>query len=98
MISADTIVMQDSEPVAATVDDEIVMLSVRAGAYFGLEGVGSEIWNMLAEPHRVGDLCQTLSERYEVDPRTLDREVSSFLQALLDRGLLRVVDRDGAAP
>jgi hypothetical protein len=93
MIAIDTIVVQDSEPVAATVDDEVVMLSVRAGAYFGLDGIGSEIWNMVREPRRVGDICRSLSEVYDVDDDTVARDVVAFLRSLLERGLVRVVDQ-----
>ena len=92
MISADTVVVRDSEPIDTTVDDEVVMLSVRAGAYFGLNGVGSEIWSMLAEPRRVGDLCAALASLYAVDEPTLFRDVSQFLQALVARGLVRIVE------
>ena len=67
MISADTIVMRDSEPIDTTVDDEVVMLSVRAGAYFGLNGVGSEIWSMLRRAAACRrPLCAALASRYEV--------------------------------
>ncbi|HEY7245503.1 MAG TPA: PqqD family protein [Xanthobacteraceae bacterium] len=84
--------MRDSEPVAASVNDEVFMLSLRAGAYFGLDPVGSEIWNLLSEPRRLGDLCATLSRIYDVDADTVFRDTSGFLETLLARGLLRVVD------
>jgi hypothetical protein len=95
MISADTVVVRDSEPIDTTVDDEVVMLSVRAGAYFGLNGVGSEIWNMLREPRRVGDLCAALASTYDADERTLAADVTRFLQALVARGLARIVEDTG---
>jgi hypothetical protein len=100
ILGSDAVVVQDSEPIAATVDDEVVMLSVRAGAYFGLNGIGSEIWHMLREPRRVGDLCDELAQRYEADTDTLTRDVTLFLQALIERGLVRVVDagRPSARP
>jgi hypothetical protein len=98
MIAIDSVVVQDSEPIATTVDDEVVMLSVRAGAYFGLDGVGSEIWNLIHEPRRVGDICNSLSKTYNADENTVARDVVAFLESLLERGLVRVVgDARGAA-
>jgi hypothetical protein len=38
----------DSKLITATLDDELVVPSVSAGAYFGLNIVGSQIWNILA--------------------------------------------------
>jgi hypothetical protein len=97
MISMNSFVTQDSEPIATRLDDEVAMLSVRAGAYFGLNRVGSEIWDMLAEPRRIDDVCAVLIERFEVPPDTLRREVSAFIKAMVDRRLLRLVDADEAA-
>ncbi len=92
MIPIDAVLVRDAEPVAATVDEEIFMLSQRAGAYFGLNPVGSEIWNLLSQPRRLGDLCATLSHIYDVDADTVLRDTSGFLEAMLARGLLRLVD------
>ena len=47
-VGPDSVVVQEDEPIAAEVDGEVVMLSERAGAYFGLDGIGSEIWKLIA--------------------------------------------------
>jgi len=91
MISADALIAQDNEPVAATVDGEIVMLSVAAGAYFGLNGTGTEIWNRLREPRRFGDLCEELSREFDIDIETITRDVVPFVEVMLERRLLRLV-------
>ncbi len=92
-VGLDSVVVQEDEPVAAEVDGEVVMLSERAGAYFGLDGVGSDIWRLLAQPRRVSDLCQSLSQRYDADAETLIRDVTSFLEELLARKLVRLVEQ-----
>jgi Coenzyme PQQ synthesis protein D (PqqD) len=92
-VGLDSVIVQEDEPVAAEVDGEVVMLSERAGAYFGLDGVGSEIWRLLAQPRRVSDLCQSLAQRYDADADTLIRDVTSFLDELLARKLVRLVER-----
>ena len=94
MIPIDAVFIRDSEPVATVVKEEVVMLSLRAGAYFGLNPVGSEIWNLLSKPRRFGEICGILSEIYDVDADTALRETGGFLEALLARGLVRRVDPD----
>ena len=94
MISYDTILVRDSEPVAATINDEIFMLSIRAGSYFGLNTVGSEIWRMLAEPRRVGAVYEALSQAFDIDVDTITHDAGLFLELLLDHGLVHVVDPD----
>jgi hypothetical protein len=90
-VGPDSIVVQEDEPVAAEVDGEVVMLSERAGAYFGLDAIGSEIWKLIAQPRRVSDLCRSLSPRYDIDADTLIRDVTCFLDELLARKLVRLV-------
>jgi hypothetical protein len=92
MISEDTILARDSEPIAASVGEEVFILSIRAGAYFGFNAVGSEIWKMLAQPRRVGELYAALAESFDVDLNTIAQETSVFLNALLEQGLIRSVD------
>jgi hypothetical protein len=90
-VGPNSVIVQEDEPVAAEVDGEVVMLSERAGAYFGLDGIGSEIWRLIGEPRRVSELCGTLAQRYDVDAETLTRDVTAFLDALLARNLVRLV-------
>jgi hypothetical protein len=94
-VTIDTVLVRDSEPVAANIDQEVVMLSVRAGAYFGLNEVGGEIWNMLAEPRRIEEICHALSQRYDVEHERMTREVIQFLEVLVEQRLVRVVDGSG---
>jgi hypothetical protein len=94
-VGPDSVIVQEDEPVAAEVDGDVVMLSERAGAYFGLDGIGSEIWRLIEEPRRVSELCGTLAQRYDVDAETLSRDVTAFLDALLARNLVRLVQEPG---
>ena len=69
-----------------------MLLSLRAGVIFGLNRAATEIWNLLGEPRPVGEICEALSQRYEVDAATLSGDVIPFLETLVRRKLLRVVD------
>jgi hypothetical protein len=93
-MTIDTILVQESEPISATVQGNIVLLSIRAGAYFRFNKVGAQIWNMLVEPRRVGDICDRLAQSNEVDVDTMTRDVAKFLEALINRQLVRVVKPD----
>jgi hypothetical protein len=91
-VTLDSVLVQESEPKAADLDGRVVVLSVRAGSYFGFNRVAGEIWNMLAEPCRVGRIFDTLTERHDVDPDIMARDVTPFLQTLVEQRLARVVD------
>jgi Coenzyme PQQ synthesis protein D (PqqD) len=96
-VTADTILVRDSEPAFVTLEENVVLLSVRRGSYVSLNRVGTQIWNMLGEPRRVGDIFDALAQTHDVDAGTLTGDVAEFLERLLKRQLVRVVDPDGSA-
>lgn len=95
-VTIDSILVRASEPKAADLYGCVVVLSVRAGAYFGFNRVASEIWQMLAAPCRVGRIFDALCESHDVDPETVVRDVTPFLQTLLEQELVRVSDQADA--
>ena len=97
-ITIDSVLFQDKESTAADLDDGVVVLSLRAGSYFGFNSVATEIWNMLAKPCHVGEIFDLLSERHDVDAEVLSRDVTPFLQTLLEHRLVRVIDPDEKVP
>ncbi len=74
----------------ARIGNELVMLDVEQGAYFGMDAVGTVIWEKLAAPVRVEDLCTALRQEYDVDADTCRREVLAFLETLRRHGLLEL--------
>jgi hypothetical protein len=94
LVTVDSILVQDKEPTAVDVDGRIVVLSVRAGSYFDLNRVATEIWRMLTEPCRVSEIFHSLSRLHDVDAETLARDVTPFLQTLVTHRLVRVVSSE----
>ena len=90
-VTNDSIIVRDNQLAAADVDGRTVVLSVSAGSYFDFNQIGTEIWNMLAEPCCVGEIFHRLSQQHEVDAETLSRDVTPFLQILVDERLIRMV-------
>jgi len=91
-LSTDSVLVRDQEPCAAVLAGGTVLLSLREGAYFGFNGVASEIWDMLAAPRRVAEIFAALKASHEVDADTLTRDVTPFLQELIDQRLLLIVE------
>lgn len=83
-------VQWSSDQIAATVDREIVILSVERGSYYGLDEIGSEIWQQLVNPIRVGALCDALTANYDADRGTIERDVLVLLNSLAAEGLIQV--------
>jgi hypothetical protein len=96
-ISSSATLVRNDEPVSVEVERSIVMMSLDLGKYFGLNEVGSRIWELLERPRSMADLCAVLQQEFEVDPNACHEEVSEFLLALAKEGLIQI-DNDPPSP
>jgi hypothetical protein len=71
-------------------DEETVLMSVDAGAYYGLEGVAQSAWNILEVPLPFSMLIDRLVAEYAVSAETCIAEIEPFLAEMEREGLLRV--------
>lgn len=90
-LTVNSVLVQETGLSAAERDGRVVVLSLQAASYFDFNKVASEIWGMLASPHRVADILQKLSQHHDVDIEIMTRDVISFLQSLVTQRLARIV-------
>jgi hypothetical protein len=94
-ITVASVLVREKELAVADVDGRTVVLSLTAGSYFDFNRVATEIWDMLAEPCRVGEIFRRLSDQHDVDAATLARDVTPFLQTLVNEQLVQVLTAEG---
>jgi hypothetical protein len=74
------------------IEDELVALNLETSFYYGVDGIGTEIWRLLVdEQMTIADACGKLLEEYDVDAETCRREVRAFVEQLIDAKLLETV-------
>ncbi|MBK1875655.1 PqqD family protein [Pelagicoccus mobilis] len=93
-IDKSCIVSQSSEQLSCELDGEVVSMSIAEGSYFGINGVGSEIWRRIKSPRRVDELCQELVSKFEVSPEQCEADVLEFLEELRGSGLLTLSEEE----
>ncbi len=76
--------------VASEFGDEIVILSLRDGVYYGLEDVGARIWRMLHGPVSVIDIRDAILAEYDVEPTRCEQDVCAVLAHLAEMGLVEI--------
>jgi hypothetical protein len=89
-ISDSATIAMASDVLASELGPEVVMLSLRDGTYYGLEGVGVEIWRMLQTPVTIPRIVAALVETYEVDAERCRSDVLTVIVTLVERGLVEV--------
>ena len=85
-----TLVSRSGGLVASAIGDEIVALNIETGTCYGLNAVGSRIWNLIEEPTPISRLCATLVAEYQVEPGVCQDEVMDLVEHLLEEGLVVV--------
>ncbi|HET9718132.1 MAG TPA: PqqD family protein [Pseudolabrys sp.] len=90
-LSLSSTLVQETGLSATEVDGRIVVLSLKAGSYFDLNKVASEIWAMLSTPRSIKEILQELSLHYRLEAETPASDVIRFLQLLLAEQLVRCI-------
>lgn len=80
--------VRNPDLVATDMDGETVMMSIERGEYFGLGGVGSRVWELLAQPTSLAQLADAIGAEYEVDASTCLADLQRFVADLLANGLV----------
>lgn len=70
---------------------EKVMLSVDNGKYYNLGEIGGVIWDLIQEGISITQIVDELVSNYEVIRAACEAQVISFLEHLLDEGLIKIV-------
>jgi hypothetical protein len=72
---------------------ETVLLNLESGVYYGLDPVGTRVWNLLAQDLTVADVHSIMVEEYDVAPETLQRDLEELVGELCEKQLLVPTDR-----
>ena len=68
--------------------DEMVLLDLESGLYFGVDGVGQRIWETFVEGRNLEEAVAVVVAEYEVEAAQAQADVIAFVSNLVDRGLL----------
>jgi len=74
--------------IAADMDGDLVMMSIDLGEYFGITGVGTRIWELLAQPTTVIDISRVICSECAVEEATCQADVRAFVEDLIQLGLV----------
>ena len=84
------------------VEGGAVLLNLDTAAYHGVNSTGSAIWESVGNGKLIDALVPEVARLFENAPTTLNQDISSFIEDLLERDLLRIDDghptEDPSAP
>ncbi|MPZ64374.1 MAG: PqqD family peptide modification chaperone [Pseudonocardiaceae bacterium] len=74
--------LQSTNISARTIGDETIVLSLPSSSYFTITGVGTRVFELLAEDTSLDELVETIVDEYEVDPATARHDIEAFIDRL----------------
>jgi hypothetical protein len=92
MLTLNSIIQRDSEVLVAEAAQDLIMVNIASGYYYGLSDVARKIWDAIERPKKVSNLIDELTASYDVSSSSCEEQTLSFLKTLLDEGLLKVKD------
>ena len=76
-----------SEALSQEVSGETVIMDLASETYYGLDPVGTRIWELLQSGHNLQAVFDTVAQEYEVPATTLADDLEQLLEQLQQAGL-----------
>lgn len=80
------------------VDGEAVLLDLASENYFGLDNVGTRIWQLLQEHGSLRTVFDIMTKEYEVEPERLEADLINHVDQLAEAGLVIFGSQHAATP
>lgn len=79
-------------------DQESVLLNLNTEKYFGLDPVGTRMWQLLTSAPTIEAAYAQLLEEFDVDAETLRSDLTQLLGNLVEAGLIATQASDVGTP
>jgi len=73
---------------------EIVLLNLEAECYYGLDEIGTRMWQLVIAAPSIENAYEELLSEFDVEEELLRQNLSELLERLIDLGLLRLHHAD----
>jgi len=83
-------VVPSSEVLFQEVGGETVLLNLSNESYFGLDPVGTRVWQLLVKNPDLAAAFQTMLDEFEVDADKLENDLLMLVKRLAHAGLVTV--------
>jgi hypothetical protein len=83
-INDQTLITRNPALLVAPVHDETVMMEIESGRYYGLDDIGTAVWQRLESPCRFGDLVQSLTMEFDAGRTVIARDVGVLLTRMAE--------------
>jgi len=76
--------------VSCDIGSQMAILNLQSGVYYGLDSVGTRVWELVQRPRPFEEIEQTLLAEYDVEPARLAPELRQLCETLAQAGLIEI--------
>ena len=84
--------------ISQEVAGETVLLDLESECYFGLDAVGTRIWQLIGDGGELLTIYNTLLEEYEVDEAQLLSDLEALITKASEQGLITLQEKPSIQP
>lgn len=89
-LSGSNLITASRNFVYCKVEDEMVLLGLEDGIYYGLNAVGSFIWDQIQQPKTIDEVRDAIIDEYDVKKDECENDLIELLYELIDRDIVIV--------
>lgn len=78
------------DQVSCDIGNQMAILNLKSGVYYGLDSVGSRVWELVQNPTPLADVERTLLAEYDVESARLAPELRGLCETLAEAGLIEI--------
>lgn len=89
-VSPQSVLSAAPDQMASEIVGETVILGLTAGRYYGLDPIGSRVWQLIQTPTSFAEVSRTIVAEYDVEAARCEADLLALLQKMADAGLVEV--------
>ena len=77
-----------SDTLMRVVDGQAVLLSLKTERYYGLDEVGTRMWELFAEGKTLAEAASALAKEFDAPAGTIEADMRTLVDELVKEGLV----------
>ena len=90
-LSRSSKIVVSKEVVSCDLGGETAMLDMKEGIYYGLNEIGTIIWEYIQKPITIQEIIDKILEEYEVDDETCYADVVELIDQMVENKLVEII-------
>jgi hypothetical protein len=78
---------------SSEIDHEMVLMSIENSEYYGLDQIGTRIWQLIEKPQSPNELVNILVNEYDITREQCMEDTLSFIEILAEKNLILIKGR-----